>query len=713
MDPNTASYGKLLNAPQPASRARQFDLVIIFPHKTSANVRYGDAENSKRLEEPTEKELGIMNQWASKRNAMTHALLHSGLTLSAFYNRDRTSVICKLGLSVDKLMELAEQKKHEIQLKDEYLGAYAEFKRDYQNGDNERFVYSHLYMQHGDEENPGMADMFRTVDRLHLLDYAVRSHSKGCAGLDIGSGLNNGEISAYFPLHEQSEIDFLVENFGNCFIRGKEITKVRDYFGEKIAFYFLWMIHWTRWLFVMGICGLVVFTLNWMEQTPDTFVLLPLGIVVCLCNALFVHTWRRDGATFAMQWGTLGMKDEFEPSRKEFTGDNFLKRINPVTERVDYYYPWRKRIVQIAWSYSVISAAIVVLTFFMACLFSLRHFMHTEGFAGARFVFMVINAMFVELANHAFGKVAHFLTNRENHRTEREFETHLLAKTMVFKFFNCYVSLFYIAFIKSKFSLFGAPLTCMDDDCLIDLEYQLLVFLIFRVTVSNFFEYFGPIILLKYRTLRAQLGGLTWRERAEFFTSDTAHVDMSMSERESQRESYESYDDLEEMLLTYGYANLFVVACPLAPFLVLFFNLLEIYLDSTSLLSDMRRPLPVRVRDQEPWDTAFDVFSVVAIFTNLAVVIFSSTEFAEWSMTEKLVLFVLVEHLIFGVRIAWKAYFPAVPAEVRVLRLKHDHIVRKYLDHVEVEDDDLKRISANRYHDDVVNIADRDEDDEL
>eukprot|EP00397_Hematodinium_sp_SG-2012_P018645 GEMP01019107.1.p1 GENE.GEMP01019107.1~~GEMP01019107.1.p1 ORF type:complete len:720 (+),score=122.74 GEMP01019107.1:122-2281(+) len=718
MDPNSSGYGKLQNgilgdAPQAACK-REYDIALIFPHKTDAGVKFGDHDNqsTKLLKEPRAVDLDKMNQWESKRNAMTHSLLNSGLLLNAFYNQDRTMVICKIGVDIEKLKELAEQQKHEIQLKDEYLGAYAVFKRDYQDANNERFMYSHLYRQHGDEENPGPVDMFRTVDRLHLLDHAVRSYAKGCAGLDIGSALSNKEVAAYFPLHESSERQFMSEHFWNCFMPwGTDISKVRDYFGEKIAFYFLWMTYWIFWLFGMGVLGLVVTVLDLLEHTPNTFVLLPLGIVVSLCNALFVHFWRRYCATYAMQWGTLGMKDEFEPSRKEFRTD--IKRMNPVTERVDYYYPWEKRVRQIALNYTLIGGVMLVLGFLIACMFWLRHFMHMQGLAGARIGFMILNAMFVEITNYLFDKVAEMITGWENHRTDREHETHLMAKTVVFKFFNSYVSLFYIAFIKSKYSLFGTKMTCMNDDCLIDLECQLGIFLFFRLIISNLCESCAPKILWLYRTWRAQLRTLTCREQIEFFTSDTPRIGMSVVETEYHFEQYEASSDLDEMLITYGYTNLFVVACPWAPAFVLVANLLEIYLDGDLLLDNLQRPFPVRVRDQEPWDTAFDIFSLIAMLSNLAVVIFASKELVDWSLTEKLVLFILLEHIILIIRIALKAYYPAIPAEVRVLRLKHDHLVRKYLDHVEVEDDDLKRMSATRnYHDHFV-IADRDEDDEL
>ena len=36
------------------------------------------------------------------------------------------------------------------------------------------------------------------------------------------------------------------------------LHKIRDYFGEKIAFYFSWLGFYTNWLFIASIAGLIV-----------------------------------------------------------------------------------------------------------------------------------------------------------------------------------------------------------------------------------------------------------------------------------------------------------------------------------------------------------------------------------------------------------------------------------------------------------------------
>lgn len=62
--------------------------------------------------------------------------------------------------------------------------------------------------------------------------------------------------------------------------------------------------------------------------------------------------------------------------------------------------------------------------------------------------------------NFVYSDIAITLTERENHRTETEFEDSLIAKLFAFQFVNSYASFFYVAFIKS---LAGDPCegTCM------------------------------------------------------------------------------------------------------------------------------------------------------------------------------------------------------------------------------------------------------------
>ena len=60
----------------------------------------------------------------------------------------------------------------------------------------------------------------------------------------------------------------------------------------------------------------------------------------------------------------------------------------------------------------------------------------------------VIGAVVIILFNVMYGKLAEFLNNWENHRTETEHQDALIFKTFLFQFVNTFASLYYIAFAK-------------------------------------------------------------------------------------------------------------------------------------------------------------------------------------------------------------------------------------------------------------------------
>jgi len=165
------------------------------------------------------------------------------------------------------------------------------------------------------------------------------------------------------------------------------------------------------------------------------------------------------------------------------------------------------------------------------------------------------------------------------------------------------------------------------------------------------------------------------------------------------------------VLITYGYTSIFVVATPWVPLVVLVGFVLEVYLDAYKLVNLYRRPFPVRMRSNEPWDSAFDIMGIVAMFTNVALVVFTSSQFSAWTTTEKIMCFFLLEHLIVFARVVLKTAVPEVPERVVLAALKHDHLVHKYLDCVEEEDHTVKHIAMQNSNA-RIEIFDRDDEDE-
>ncbi|CAE7843056.1 ano10 [Symbiodinium necroappetens] len=486
---------------------------------------------------------------------------------------DGSTAEVRIAADPQHLRQVAEMIRYQLELKPQYLSAFADYKNDYAGRRDmnyrDRCVVSHLYETHADKEKEGdypqKDAIFRTVDRLRLIDHIVRSGDRSCAGIDVGQLLHDGDLIHYFPLHEQGKLQDMDKDWFKTFVIGRNIYKVRDYFGERIALYFLFMSHFIKWMVIPTLVGCFCCVLDLFMGTPNNWTAMFLCIGVGLFSTTFTHFWRRKSNLYALKWGTFSMKKKPEPTRPEFYG---VSRINPITSRVDRFYPWSERIWKVLFSYSVITVSLIALFFVVGILMVLRHIFHKNN---GRITFQVINALIVELLNTLFTSLANWLTDRENHRSYSEHANHLLAKMVVFKFINCYVSLYYIAFLKEHSYLFGMPMTCVNDDCLNDLGSQLAIFMIMRLTVQNMIELGAPYAVMYYREYTE---GNTFK--TSLFTNPmTIMPDLSSPEKQSKKEDYDVYQDMDEVLILYGYTVLFVVACPWIPLITMISLVLE------------------------------------------------------------------------------------------------------------------------------------------
>jgi len=712
MEQGEAGQSQAQQVVVPAARMPRADMCLVFPYKTSALVKYGDGatlddEGYRGLKPPTPEQKHKMDMWAQKRQAVITALSDCGLILMLYYSRDRDEVFVKISVEDRHLRQVAEMKRHKLELKEEYLSAFAEYKDDY-TGQREvnysdRIVVSHLYKAHleytddvPDDAYPRPNAIFRSGDRIQLIDYIVRAADHNCAGVDVGQMIHDGDLNGFFPLHENGKLAAMDKDWFKCFVWGTSIFKVRDYFGESMAMYFLFMSHFIKWLIFPSIVGTAIFLAGVAYGTPDNYA----GLLVCICISLwyvfFVHFWRRNEATHAVKWGSLSIGAVLEPTRPGFTGTS---RINPVTGRIDRYYPWSQRIWTVIASYTVLAVSIIALMLVIGSLFFLRRIFHAHG---GRQWFMVINAIVVEILNNVFTWIAKKLTVWENYRTQSEHSNALLAKTVIFKFINCYISLYYIAFFKQNSAILGVPMQCMynprteQNDCLTDLGWQLAIFIIIRLTLQNLIELGMPYFVQWYRRFtegrQFHSGGM-----AGLFSNPlTVMADMSSAEKQSKKEDYDLYEDMDEILLLYGYSTLFIVAAPWVPMLCLISCVVECFLDQKKLILLYRRPVPQPAADNEPWDTAFDVFGFIAVLTNSAVFIFAGHTFDKWLHSEKIILFLAIEFTTIALRVFISVILPAIPRRVRLLQLQQDVMVHRHMDLGGEEDDHETRASAMR-----------------
>jgi len=178
--------------------------------------------------------------------------------------------------------------------------------------------------------------------------------------------------------------------------------------------------------------------------------------------------------------------------------------------------------------------------------------------------------------------------------------------------------------------------------------------------------------------------------------SSTVMVDMSSAEKQAQKDEYDVFEDMDEILILYGYTTLFVVAAPWVPMVCLCCVIFELFLDQKKLILLFRRPFPQPAATNEPWDTAFDVFGLMAMLTNAAVIIFGGHTFDSWTHLGKMMLFLIIEFATILLRVIVSVVLPAEPRRVRLLELQQREMVHRHLNLGGEEDDHETRANAMR-----------------
>nr|XP_050845862.1 anoctamin-4 [Vespula vulgaris]XP_050845863.1 anoctamin-4 [Vespula vulgaris]XP_050845864.1 anoctamin-4 [Vespula vulgaris]XP_050845865.1 anoctamin-4 [Vespula vulgaris] len=460
---------------------------------------------------------------------------------------------------------------------------------------------------------------------------------------------------------------------------------IRRYFGEKVALYFAWLGFYTECLVAPAVVGLLCFIygLGSMEG-PDNvpskeicddkiagnITLCPLCDKACGYQRLgescifskltylfdnpatvffaifmsfwattFLELWKRRQAVLVWEWDLQNTEDDEEP-RPEFETSVKTFRINPVTREREPYLP--------AWSKVMRFFATGSLVFFMICVvlgavlgtiiyrISLVSVFYGGGGAFLQkhakiFTSMtaaLINLVIIMILTRIYHRLARWMVNMENPRTQTEYESSFTFKIFLFEFVNFYSSLIYIAFFKGRFFVHPGDQdarsseffriktdVCDPAGCLSEVCIQLAIIMIGKQCFNNFVEILSP----KFWNW--------WRKRTQVAATKDHGRQYTSWERDYQLQDpgrLALFDEYLEMVLQYGFVTLFVAAFPLAPLFALLNNIAEIRLDAYKMVKESRRPLAERVADIGAWYGILRGVTYVAVVSNAFVIAYTS-----------------------------------------------------------------------------------------
>ncbi|XP_071004105.1 anoctamin-10-like [Oncorhynchus clarkii lewisi] len=296
-------------------------------------------------------------------------------------------------------------------------------------------------------------DNLRAKDEAHVPGYPKMKLYPGKSV--IRRMQSKGILVQVFPLHEKEELKRLSFSwFKKIKLSFQPLDDIRHYFGEGMALYFGFLEYFTLALIPMALIGIPYYLFDWEDYDKFT-VFAGFNLVWC---TVILELWKRLSASLAYGWGTLSRKKAFEEPRPGFHG---ILGVNPVTGRAEPLYSNAKRQLRIY----LVSVPFVLLCLYLS-LYVMMIYFDMEGWALMihdeeptfwtgllLFIPSIIYAVVIEIMNLIYRYAAEFLTGWENHRLESTFQNHLVLKVLVFNFFNCFASLFYIAFVMQDMVL--------------------------------------------------------------------------------------------------------------------------------------------------------------------------------------------------------------------------------------------------------------------
>lgn len=464
------------------------------------------------------------------------------------------------------------------------------------------------------------------------------------------------------------------------------LDKVKDYYGAKIGLYFAWLGHYTQSLTYAALMGAIaqfyVFATgshNTESQLDPVQVFLSCFIV--LWAVWHGEMWDRENKIIALKWGMEGFEEE-EVSRPQFRG---TPRRDPITNRMEEFYSPQRRMLKQFVSGLIILVFIIFQLIGVLFVFFLRYqLVNKKNVSWGKSACGLVQAVLIQILSYYFQSVAETLNEWENHRTATEFEDNMIFKVFLFQIFNNYFALFFIAFWKG-----ATGDGCDDDDCMGELYQQMISIFMVRL-LMNFVELGQPLMKQKlaiYEEERA-LAKAAGAEAKRTGKKKKKVAEMEPFEAEAKLEDYpDTFDDFAEMVLQYGLVTMFVAAFPMTPLLAIIENVIEIRVDAYKMCNLVRRPDPMGAEDIGMWGNLLSAMGTLAIFSNAAMISFTTNSLDDYTNTERWVMFLVAEHFLLACKVFMHVSIPDTPRLVSVINGRHDYVVSKYK--LGYEDDDV------------------------
>ncbi|KAK3808923.1 MAG: calcium-activated chloride channel-domain-containing protein [Linnemannia elongata] len=546
------------------------------------------------------------------------------------------------------------------------------------------------------KERDQSLDQLTESDRLRLIsDLITNMPSEGGAGIHPN---HHDYVDSILPLHDKAFNKSWLKSWSKkVIVNEQDLSRVRDHFGEKVAYYFEFLQYYLQWLAAPTALGVLV---HFFGSSFSIFY----GVFVIIWAAFFTETWKRREKELALMWKVQNVS-KTEQRRPSFKG---TMAADPVTgEMVPFFSPWKR------WTRKLLGIPIVLggalaLTTVISAVFGIEVFLtiYYDGYLKEYLIYapMVLYSLAIPNVAAICKSISYRLTEYENYETSGSHEYHLMQKVFIFNALTSYMSILLTAYVYipygpqviSTFQAYGLSFSSATIDPHM-LQNRLKAFMITTQAIS-----FATETIVPWLTRRAKVQAVKiQKEVAEKLHRDT-HEDGSLTVLEDSEDAkkflkrvqkqadlpeYDVNEDYAEMVLQFGYVSLFSVIWPLTGLCAFINNWVELRSDAAKISYNARRPIPSRTDTIGPWLDNLQHIAWFSSLTNASILyLFHGTIDSADSHGPRLGLGMLLltllvsEHAYLALRMVVGLILDSIPTEAEIdVRRREFGVKRSWL----------------------------------
>ncbi|KAI8878370.1 DUF590-domain-containing protein, partial [Backusella circina FSU 941] len=432
----------------------------------------------------------------------------------------------------------------------------------------------------------------------------------GGAGI---SSLIDEHVDSIFPLHDDKFNEEWIQSCSRKVLLSEDdISKVRDHFGEKIAYYFLFLQNYFIWLGIPAILGILVYFTH-LNTLSVWF-----SFSMLVWSILFIEIWERKEKEYAVKWGVRNYA-KHEKKRADFKGDKMV--IDQVTgESVPFVSPWKLLGRRLATIPGVLVGALF-LTVIVSFVFCLQLFLHEYYNGPLRQILVYLPTvgyvLFIPTMTGFYTRWVKALNDWEMYKTSAQWEYHYTEKIFIANFLVGYLSLFIIGWVYIPFGdhilPFLVQLNISHEHKAVDFERlrsQLKALIVTGQLIGFLTEMIVPYVLrLLSPYIKIFIAKITRRKpetNTDFVkqteTENTEEIRfMNKVMKEASLPEYNIYLDYVEMVIQYGYVSMFSTVWPLTALCCMINDWVELRGDAIKVCKYTRKPVPHKADSIGPW----------------------------------------------------------------------------------------------------------------